>query len=141
MQIIFPKFWQNLNIWHDTFGHLHRPPSNPSGLNNWLFYFCYILNFLWVPLKAEIKRTFPLECKRNLNVADNLKIYFTLNLLACPKCFDLIETTFYRVGYKFHFISVMLHDNQRSFFIATYPLNHKILGTSNMKIWNQFQLW
>ena len=62
-------------------------------------------------LKVEIKRTFPLECKTDLNVADNLKIYLTLNLLACCECFDLIEITFYRVGYKFHFISFTLHHN------------------------------
>ena len=37
---------------------------------------------------------FQLEGKTDLNAAGNPKIYFKLNLLACSKCFDLIQTTF-----------------------------------------------
>ena len=81
---------------------------------------------------------FQLEGKTDLNAADNPKIYFKLNLLVCSKCFDLIQTTFYRGGCKFHLISFMLHDNQRSFFIVICATIHNILETSNMRIWDQF---
>ena len=68
---------------------------------------------------------FQLEGKTDLNAADNPKIYFN-------------QTTFYRGGCKFHLISFMLHDNQRSFFIVICATIHNILETSNMRIWDQF---
>ena len=81
---------------------------------------------------------FQLEWKTNLNAADNPKIYFKLNFFKYCKCFDLIQLTFYIGGYKFHLISFMLHDNQRSFFIVICATIHNILETSNMRIWDQF---